>query len=113
MSLRLSKLLLVTVCTVAVAAVTGCGADELSTSEACAEVRSPVEEAMGEADVGGAADVLRDVAEQGDAEVRRVFVTAADAADFVADNGNEAGVPAWVTAAFNDLDAACNLGEED
>jgi len=94
-------------------ALAGCGADELSMAEACAEVREPVEDAMTAGDVGRAAGVLRDVAERGDAEVERVFGDAADAADHVAEHGNEDGAPAWVTVAFGHLDEACGENPGD
>lgn len=90
-------------------ALTGCGSDELSSEEACQEVRGPVEDAMGEGDVAAAADVLRDVGERGDEQVQRVFGDAADAADYIAENGNEKGAPEWATMAFTTLDSTCDV----
>ena len=98
---------------VALLALTGCGESQLSTREACAEVRKPVEAAMTKGDVAAAAGVLRDVAARGDDDVQRVFGDAADAADFIADNGNEDGAPAWATMAFNTLDVTCDPSAAD
>lgn len=87
--------------------LTGCGDEQLTTDQACAEVREPVEDALVGGDVAGAAGALRDVAERGDAEVKQVFGDAADAADYIAENGNEDGAPEWATMAFNTLDTTC------
>jgi hypothetical protein len=95
------------------AAATGCGAEELSTEQACAEVREPVEDAIAEGDVAGAAEVLHDVADRGDTDVRRIFGDAAEAADYIAENGNIQGAPQWATMAFGQLDATCGEGSGD
>lgn len=101
------------VAVVAILALAGCGDEQLTTGQACAEAREPVEKAMVGGDVAGAANVLRDVAERGDAEVQQVFGDAADAADYIAENGNEDGAPEWATMAFNTLDATCSPGPTD
>ncbi|HXH77164.1 hypothetical protein [Nocardioides sp.] len=89
------------------------GPDRLSTTEACAEAREPVEDAMTGGDVAGAAAVLRDVAERGNDQVQRIFGDAADAADYIAENGNMEGAPQWATMSFEELDATCGTTRQD
>ena len=98
-------------------ALAGCGRDDpdrerLSTTEACAEAREPVEDAISEGDVAGAAAVLHDLAGRGDAEVQRVFGEAAVAADYIAENGNMEGAPQWATMSFEKLDATCGTRQD-
>jgi hypothetical protein len=99
---------------VASAVLAGCSDEALSVQEACGEIKGPMLTPVEDEEAGAreTAELLRAVGERGDDEVEELFGDAAEAIEYVYengvfDNGNEGVVPDWVNDARDRLASTC------